>query len=73
MKNERLVKVEAVTDQASNCHVLTFYFEPDGALIGLLSRGKRIQVKMGLKYRAADLAITLVKTVEEIYAELKKG
>jgi hypothetical protein len=72
MKNERLVKVEGLTDKASNCHVLTFYFEPDGGLIGL-SRGKRIQVKLGLKYRASDLAMALVKTVENIYDELKKG
>jgi len=72
MKNEQLIKVEGLTDKASNCHVLTFYFQPDGAIIGL-SRGKKIQVKMGLKYRAADLAAALVRTVENIYDELKKG
>lgn len=72
MKNEHLVKVEGVTDKASNCHVLTFFFEPDGGLIGL-SRGKKIQVRMGLKYRASDLAMALVKTVEQIFDELKKN
>lgn len=72
MKNDRLVKVEGLTDKASNCHVLNFFFEPDGGLIGL-SGGKHIQVKMGLNYKAVDLAVALVKTVEEIYAELKKN
>jgi hypothetical protein len=72
MKNERLVKVEGLTDKASNCHVLTFYFEPDGGLIGL-SRGKKIQVKLGLNYRVSDLIIALAKTVEEIFDELKKN
>jgi hypothetical protein len=72
MKNEQLVKVEGVTDKASNCHVLTFYFQPDGALIGL-SRGKKIQVKLGLNYKASDLAMALVRTVNEIFDELKKG
>ena len=72
MKNERLVKVEGVTDKASNCHVLTFYFAPEGGLIGL-SKGKKIQVKMGLKYKATDLVHALVKTVENLVEELKKN
>lgn len=72
MKNERLVKVEGVTDKASNCHVLNFYFEPDGGLIGL-SKGKKIQVKLGLNYRAYDLVHALVRTVENLSEELKKN
>jgi hypothetical protein len=51
---------------------LSFYFQPDGALIGL-SRGKRIQVKLGLNYKASDLAMALVRTVEEIFDKLKKN
>jgi len=72
MKDDRLIKVEGLTDKASNCHVLNFYFEPSGSILGL-SKGKCIQVKMGLKYKASDLAIALVKTVEEIHAQLQKG
>jgi hypothetical protein len=72
VKNDRLVKVDGVTDKASNCHVLTFYFQSDGALIGL-SKGKKIQVKLGLNYKASDLAMALVRTVEEIFDELKKN
>ena len=72
MKNDRLVKVQGLTDKASNCHVLIFDFEPSGGIIGL-SKGKRIQVKLGMNYKASDLAMALVKTVEEIFDELKKN
>lgn len=72
MKNERLVKLEGLTDPESNAHVLIFYFGNEGGLLGL-SKGKKIQVKMGLNLRAADVARTLEKVIHNILDELKKG
>jgi len=63
--------VHAVTDRASNLHMVNFAFEP--RIASWDSKGKMITLKIDLKATASEVADYLIKAGNMIYEELKKG
>jgi len=70
LKNTKLMGVAAETDNASNVFALHFAFEPQIALAGMT--GKRVSIKMSRKFKAADVADSLIKAGNMLYDELRK-
>jgi len=71
MKDLPLMGCHALTDKASNLHMINFAFEPNISLFD--SKGKMITLKIGLHATASEVADYLMKAGHMIYEELKKG